>query len=309
MKWFALSLLVSFSAFAENNFCKPLEIGQSFTINASSKKSKSDVEQKYSLKRDSEYEFSAYLNFDFKLKGSLKNHPEFTEAFKQKVEGCFRKKEHKLVDEMGRKIKLHVFDPSLHQDIPAPKAVSINLQNTEPRSDSRNYFHTASCETIVHEALHLMGLMDEYEEKWLGKNTHPITSIFKPWSNNTDKGTAFDCRAIGPDTSIMHNNHHMDYFKQVFFSGHADAIIYPNCERRNDDYYACAKLAYKTNKKNTPNGCGEVRDICKTQQWVYSKESPERTEYDSISINQSQFEDEQFSSSKNSSESLSASRQ
>ena len=301
--WFALTLLVTASAFA-NEGCRELDVGQSFTVNNSNGKSKSSVEQKYSLRRDSEYEYSAYLNFDFKLKGKLKNDPEFVNTFKTKVEGCFRKKEHKLVDEMGRKIKLHVFDSAEHQDIPVPKPVSINIQDSNPRSDSRNYYYTVSCETIVHEALHLMGLMDEYEEKWLGKNTNSLTSIFKPWSNNTDNGTAFDCRAVGPESSIMHNNHYMDYFKQVFYSAHTDVIIYPNCEQRNDDYYACSKLAYKTNTKNKVNGCGEVRDICKTTQWVYSKQSPERTEYDSVSINgdmEKNYSPQSGSSKKNSS--------
>lgn len=307
--WAALSLLISISAFADSKFCKPLEIGQSFTVNNSRLGSKTKIPQKYSLRRDSENEFSAFVNINFKLKGSLKQNPEFAKSFRAKVENCFRAKEHKLVDEMGRKIKLHLFDPSVHQDIEAPKAVRVSIQNTQRRSHSKSYFHEATCETIVHETLHLMGLNDEYEEKWMGKNTNPITSIFKPWTKDTKKGTAFDCRAIGPVSSIMHNNHAMDYFNQVFFSGHVDAILYPNCEMRNDDYYACARLAYKTNKKNTVNGCGEVRDICKTEDWVLSKESPERSEYRSLAINESEFKDDFSTSSEQPNFSESASRQ
>lgn len=272
------ALLIVAPAFAKNDFCKPLEIGQSFTVNHSNGKSKTKVEQKYTLKRESEDTYEAFLNMDFKIKGDLKKDPEFKQQFEAKVDRCFERYEHKLTDELGRTIKLKRFRSDLHSDIPVPKAVSIDVQNTVERSHSRSYFYNVGCSTIVHEALHLMGLADEYEENWMSLNKHPILKIFKPFTDLNEKGPAFDCRALGPEESVMSNHFYMDYYDQVFFSGQANVILYPNCQQRNDDYFTCSELAYRTSKQNgSAKGCGEVRDVCKTQEWILAEESPLRT--------------------------------
>lgn len=265
------------TAFAKNDYCKPLEIGQSFTVNHSDNKSKTKVEQKYTLKRESEDVYEAYLNLDFKIKGELKKIPGFKQQFEAKVDGCFDRYEQKLTDELGRTIKLKRFRSDLHSDIIKPQSVSIDVQNTVERSHSRSYFYNVGCSTIIHEALHLMGLADEYEESWMSLNKNPILKIFKPFTDLNEKGPAFDCRALGPQDSVMSNHYYMDYNDQVFFSGQANVILYPNCQQRNDDYFTCSELAYRTSKQNgSAKGCGEVRDICKTQDWVLAEESPLR---------------------------------
>lgn len=274
----AMALLLSFPLLANNDFCKPLEIGESFTVNHSYKKSKTNVEQKYTLKRDSENVYDAYLNIDFKIKGSLKNAHGFKEQFEAKVDRCFERYENKLTDELGRTIRLRRFKSELHTNIPVPNAVRIDIQNTESRSHSRSYYFEVDCTTIIHEALHLMGLADEYEENWMSLNNHPIGKIFKPYTDLSRKGPAFDCRALGPQESVMSHHFNMDYEEQVFFSGQTNVILFPNCQQRNDDYFACSELAYRTSKQNgSSKGCGEVRDICKTAQWVLAEESPLRS--------------------------------
>ncbi len=282
-----LSLLfLSFSALADNEFCRPLNVGESFTVNQSQKKSKSKVEQKYTLKRTEDDVYEAYLNMDFKYKGSLKKDPQIKTLFEAKIDSCFAMYENTLTDELGRTIRIKRYNPEIHTDIQKPKAVSIAVQNSVERSHSRSYYINAGCSTFLHESLHLMGLADEYEENWMSLNPNPILKFFKPFTELNDNGPAYDCRALGPQQSVMSNHYIMDFYDQVFFSGEANVILYPNCQQRNDDYYSCSELAYRTSKQNgSSKGCGEVRDICKTTQWVLAEESPLRNNLELSSHN------------------------
>ncbi len=70
--------------------------------------------------------------------------------------------------------------------------VSVD-KNPDFRSHSRAYEKDIDCPAIIHELLHLLGLVDEYQEKW---DTHP----------RAKKGTLKDCRVLGPKNSIMSNH-------------------------------------------------------------------------------------------------------
>jgi len=64
----------------------------------------------------------------------------------------------------------------------AGPAVAIGITSKPARGHARLWRSDWGCAQIVHEVFHLMGLVDEYREP-----------VFK----------AFDCRAVGPDDSLM----------------------------------------------------------------------------------------------------------
>ena len=63
----------------------------------------------------------------------------------------------KLKDRYGREVLLRLWNSS--SVVPKPPKVEITIQQAEFRSNSDNYSADIGCSTIVHEALHKMGLV------------------------------------------------------------------------------------------------------------------------------------------------------
>ncbi|MCB0406833.1 MAG: hypothetical protein KDD34_01440 [Bdellovibrionales bacterium] len=85
---------------------------------------------------------------------------------------------------------------------PNPSAQIIKISDRK-RSHSMDYNENVNCSTIVHEYLHLLGLIDEYKETDKYKNFKDGKYI---GINETGaRQEKFDCRNTGPDDSIMSN--------------------------------------------------------------------------------------------------------
>jgi hypothetical protein len=236
--------------------CRELAIGSERIVSISQMMSSTRVEQYFTLKRVDSDSYELYINYDFKLQKNYKTDGasslQVFGNYKKRIQECFDQHQDLLKDEKGRSLRLYVYNEKRDLKITRPKAVSINLlwaTNEKFRANSRNYNHEITCETLIHEGLHLTGLVDEYEE------TQMKTMILKKPKYNR--------RALGPESSIMRapweiENPSVDH---VLFSGQINAILYPNCASKNSKYYTCASLAYKTGKK-------EVPEYCTSEDWV-----------------------------------------
>jgi hypothetical protein len=268
---------------AESSSCKDLSIGETLRVRNTPSKSKTGIEMKYTLKRISNSAYDIYLNPNFKYgKGYDGPFPKTGEKkikkrelnkfinkqYRARAQRCFEALGPKLYDGYYRKLNLKIWEKGQHTDIAKPPKVNIKIVESGARSNSRNYSATVTCATIVHEAFHLLGLVDEYEEKWNNWNPNILSRIFKPFSDDSDL-LAFNCRSIGSDISIMRNSYLAAYNRNVLHSKHVDTIIYPNCEKKNDTFYRCSKNAYRTSKGNGGVfGCRKnTPDICQTSQW------------------------------------------
>lgn len=276
-KYFVFSLLlVSFTALGKGS-CRDLDVGEALKVDIGSITSPTNVEHKYSLKRISDLQYESYVNLEFKAHKSLKDEEFSAVDFRKYVQSCYEKFNHRLVDEKGRSISLKLFDASEDRDIPSPAKVSIKVMPSDHRANSHAYNVDIDCEVVVHEGLHLMGLIDEYEEEEYKLNPNLFSRMFKRFVSKSKKGPAFDCRATGPVNSVMHNEWFLSSDIQVLFSAQLDTILYPNCKTKNQDYYSCSSKVYKTSRTNGALfGCGEIKDVCKTYNWVLSKDSPLR---------------------------------
>ena len=276
---------LSTSAVSAKNSCKDLQIGESLRVKKSPKKSKSGIEMKYTLNRVSENGYDVFINPDFlphksydgkfpsNVTGTItlrKLRPFVNQLYKKRFNYCFGHFNKKLYDGYYRKINLKVWDKELHSSIKAPPKVKIKIVSSLARSNSRNYASNASCSTIVHEVLHILGLPDEYREKVSNWNPNILGRMFRPLVNDRHGKLAFNCRSMGKGASIMANPHNTQYYRRNIFSKHIDVILYPNCTKKNETFYKCAKNAYRTSKdhggflgcrKNTP-------DICGTTNWI-----------------------------------------
>src|SRR5690606_9535805 len=95
--------------------CDELPIGESQKIQINRIKSKSNIEQRYTLKRVSEGQYEAFLNLEFRSdKKLVKEEREKVEGFRDKVVGCFEQFNQRLVDEKGRSLSLKLFDEKEH---------------------------------------------------------------------------------------------------------------------------------------------------------------------------------------------------
>ncbi|WP_408097251.1 hypothetical protein ACJVC5_19655 [Peredibacter sp. HCB2-198] len=267
--------------------CHDLPLNESIRVNHSFLGSKT-IHQKYTLVRSEEKTYDVYLNLKFKPSKGFKKEMALSfgglddqtingilnKFYPEKMESCFREYESSLADELGRKIRLHIYNEAVHKTIVKPPQVRISIKDSEFRSHSKAYNMSSDCPTLIHEALHLLGLVDEYVEKWQGFSHKFSSLILRPLRPvNENVLPAFDCRAIGPDNSAMANPSAVQYTRSLF-SGHINAVIYPNCVKKNEKYFGCAKFWAKTSHKNNgaiPNisDCTEkVPDYCKDESWV-----------------------------------------
>lgn len=74
-------------------------------------------------------------------------------------------------------------------------AREVHIGVAEGRNHSQGYTHNISCTTVIHELLHLTGLVDEYEELSLKNILFGATATY-------------DCRSLGPKSSVMSHHYH-----------------------------------------------------------------------------------------------------
>ena len=110
----------------------------------------------------------------------------------------------------------------------APKAHLINVlpEPVRIRQNSATYTPATDCATLLHEVLHLLGLVDEYKEA-ATEIPDPVTGKNRP--------VDFQCRPLGPPDSIMSS--HFSAVWNLPTSGgsilkpaHYRFIMYPNCK-------------------------------------------------------------------------------
>ena len=164
--------------------CMPLGVGDARVLNVGHDQSPTGVEHRYALKRVAEKSFEATLNIEFSNAHSG-NPKDVTEKMRAKVKSCMQETNGSLVGPKGELLVLRLQEESDGYLPRAPKVV-IEIDKPKFHTDSRTYGQEESCPVIIHELLHLMGLVDEYAEQ---------TTSAKE-----------SCRAIGPKDSIMRDD-------------------------------------------------------------------------------------------------------
>ncbi len=147
------------------------------------------------------------------------------------VEQCLRSAGPYLRGPDGQQLGIRLVDGA-GSDAPPP--IDIRIGAAGMRANSREYprelvetgvdaFRQAgNCETVTHEILHLLGLVDEYQEEMIGFVHDPATGEIvhvedrgssrhagasAATSPTPDYLRAFNCRALGPPDSVMSDPH------------------------------------------------------------------------------------------------------
>lgn len=82
----------------------------------------------------------------------------------------------------------------------------IHILPPGSRQHSEGYTTDIECPTLLHEVLHLLGLVDEYKEKRKGYVIDKKTGEYI-WVEAGAEVLAYDCRILGPENSVMSNQY------------------------------------------------------------------------------------------------------
>jgi hypothetical protein len=215
--------------------CEDLEIDEQRVVDIAWNKSRSKVEQLFTIKRSARNRYDLYVKLDFRMSDEYRlEHQAFLEAgasdnrilrtLRDEIHACFDQLGYKLRDRLGRRLRLYLYEDARYVRTLAPPAVKVDLRKATFRSHSRAYAFGENCSVYIHEALHLAGLVDEYHEE-----------------------DRFPYRAHTDDVSVMAapSSLYVDRNKWVLKVAHLDTILYPNCQAKNARYYTCAGSAYR----------------------------------------------------------------
>ena len=199
--------------------------------------------------------YQALVNIRF-LDANGNYDEKLARKFEKKTQGCYDRAESKLRGPDGEFLSIAL--STLHPEIDAPRASDIKItRKWFFRSNSGNWKYRPNCPLILHETLHLLGLVDEYQE-----------------TDRVHGKLEYDCRALGPRRSVMNEQDIAWFFTamtkdSLLRAGQFRAIIWPGCLARNAVYYECARDAYSTSAGHGGGGCTPDKPpVCKKRSWV-----------------------------------------
>lgn len=173
--------------------CSALQPGQRRVVNEDDDVSPTGVERHYVIQRDEKdpHRYNVQFNAQFlfaseAMRGYGKStREELNQMMVKKVNQCFQKNEKRLSDKNGD--FLHVTFLSDPNDRSVPYRPII-VGAAGGRSDDEVWSADAECPTLIHETMHLTGLVDEYRETGL---------------RSRNGGGMYDCRHVPKTNTIM----------------------------------------------------------------------------------------------------------
>ncbi|MCK6598219.1 MAG: hypothetical protein L6Q37_07625 [Bdellovibrionaceae bacterium] len=187
--------------------CLPIAKGETRVVDSLAN---SNVPNNYAITRTNENNYRVDLKLEFAREDHDVSDDDVSQL-KKNVDLCLQTINQKLTGPNGEHLEIQVNNPNASKNL-IPN--SISLYRNVVRKDSFKWTPFIDCQTMTHEMMHLVGLVDEYQEKSCGFIIHPLTGKRselqddKPAQLNGNKYiTAFDCRSEGPKNSIMSNHY------------------------------------------------------------------------------------------------------
>lgn len=196
--------------------CSLPSVGESHTYNASRYNTGMSEGGAYRLVRLPDQNGNRNIEISLNLQFRAEKKAD-AELVREKVKKCFARAKDWMKSTEGDHISLrlsnedenadNLFDALIHPSKLSAETIRVD-NRCEIRENSRCYSTETSCQTILHETFHLLGLVDEYEESWKGYYTDDKGEIryaaHMP-AQSKNKFSEYDCRALGPKDSIMRN--------------------------------------------------------------------------------------------------------
>lgn len=141
--------------------CSELKEGSSRIVNGNL----TGVRARYVIERETINQLNATVAIEFKDNPSIPS-VSATDMF-ERTKSCLENSSSYFTSPDGEKLSVNIVSKEENKNFPVELRAPINSVTIAPmgsRSDSGGYAADASCATITHEVLHLMGLVDEYHE-------------------------------------------------------------------------------------------------------------------------------------------------
>lgn len=267
--------------------CVKLQPGQSVIINwdAEQGNSPTSVDHHYKLTRLGPSDYLSEVRLHFKPMAGQKVTSAELAGLSQKVNQCLLDNSKYLKRPDGTRLQI-----ALTADPKVP-AQEIQVSREPLRANAETYFLGIDCPTLMHEVMHIHGLVDEYQERVMGvvKNSKGDIS----YVTSGGQAVAFNCRNLGAPDSLMNNQYaafnsmNPDFLGEIIdktvTTQHVTAklhdsilepaqfntLIHPGCADINKFYYACATNAYASTFDPTKKGCRPVALECRDPyRWV-----------------------------------------
>lgn len=257
---------------AEENLCEP-KVGQPVRVDDTI----DEIPRKYLLTKlsDKKYEIGLHLgfiNFDYWTSNLSQNEKNRTALqtrtdWEPKVFECLSKYSSYLTGPNGEEL---VFK----RDKDAPRKTFV-ISPVKERPNSSSLPADIDCLTVVHEIMHLLGLVDEYQELAKGYVLDPVSGEYQ-FVKNKAEILMYDCRAIGQMLSVMGDDKVLKKqieknlnHSSILRPAHFRMITSPHCYRKNKRYLECASFARKSSIDYQNKKCDEKSEECKRNQgWL-----------------------------------------
>lgn len=197
--------------------CMDLNPGQNKVVNRNAFTSPTGTRMKYALKRIDKRNYLATLNLNFVDKFS--GDKVTSEIMHTRVKQCLRGMGKFMNSSDNRNINFSILTNTEAQSIDElerPPRIDINISESGGRANSMTYPSQIDCPTITHEVMHLLGLVDEYEEK---SDFHYVDSNKNRYKTSKLSGEALEallssgkikkvydykaCRSVSKKESLM----------------------------------------------------------------------------------------------------------
>ena len=236
-----------------NQQCLDLKLNKKKRVYPGTKKYNS-----YIIKREPDGTYSILLDLKFVADEDYDGKVDSDKVptyYMNKVKKCLNQANKKMLGPNGKRLKILIQKEVKQTDSICKDYDTkiIKIGSKKHRSISKKYEADIDCPTITHEVLHLLGLVDEYNDK--------------------DK---YDCRVVTTNSSIMsrhyrrwsevfdkHRQKRIQKESSLLTPGQFNAILYGSCEKKNKAFNECSQLAYINSSEN-PN-CLKKKQECERQ--------------------------------------------
>lgn len=246
----------------EANQCTPMRDNETRDININKA-----IGGRYRLRklRGNEFQVSLKIKLTDGNTGHT-NTPRTNEVF-ERMNSCFQEHQDQFRGPEGELLSFR-FERADGEDKSARDVHTIRVHEQYERANSGNYPQSITCATIIHEVMHLLGLVDEYHEHARGFVVRPSGAV----EHVTEDAHVADynCRVVGPSDSLMNNqaialstsspktNARGETYQSLLYPGQFRFITNPLCDRVNERYNSCSSAAYQSSSNNLMNNFGHL---------------------------------------------------
>lgn len=219
----------------------------------------------YAISQTGPNKYKAEVNVKFKGANA--------ETLKLHAQNCLNQYKQSLRGPNGETLEIQIGT----QNSSRIKQKVINSQPAGFRSNASNWEANIDCPTVLHEMLHVLGLVDDYHEQWTGfklevpseaeYNQSPPPPKISRVTDSPDYAD-YDCRVLGPTNSVMSNQWNTvseqreGKISSLLRPAQFNAIVYPDCNNLNKTYNLCSQFAMRTSKWETRSMNQDIAGDC-----------------------------------------------